>query len=665
MSAATSTSSPSFASSFADLLAFDGAEEVWAAWREGLAPEPALTVSTWADRHRVLSSRASAEPGRYRTDRTPAMREIMDVLSPGHPAERVVLMKAAQIGATEAGNNWVGYVIDRAPGPMLAVQPTVELAKRNSRQRIDPLITESPALRRKVRPARSRDAGNTVLTKEFPGGILVLTGANSAVGLRSIPARYLFLDEIDAYPPSADQEGDPVALAEARSLTFSHRRKVFLVSTPTLKGLSRIEQAYEASDQRHYLVPCPHCSHEQRLVFAHLRWEPGQPETAHYACECCEEHIEEHHKTEMLAKGRWQATAEPADGMTIGYHISALYSPVGWMSWERIVRTFLEAKKSPETLRTWINTVLGETWEDAAEGVDAHALMSRVEAWRETPAGVLVVTCGIDVQDDRVEVERIGWGTGEESWSLDHSIIYGDPSGPELWQDLDDYLLEPTVGHAGHELPVAAACIDVGGHHTHAVYAFVRDKARRRVHAIKGMAGVGRPIWPKRASRNNKGKVNLFLVGVDAAKDTIMARLRIAEPGRGYCHFPHDREPEWFRQLTAEKVQTRYHRGFPHRVWVKSPSTRNEALDCRVYGYAALIALNVRWGPLRANIEALARSAASDEEGAESPARTVARPGDAAPPPSPSATKSQEDVPRSPSRKRRHLIIVGRSSVVR
>ena len=245
-------------------------------------PDPALTVSEWADRHRVLSPRASAEPGRYRTDRTPYMRAIMDALSPSHPARRIVVMKSAQVGFTEGGNNWIGYVIHHAPGPMLAVQPTVELAKRFSRQRIDPLIAESPALRERVRPARSRDAGNTVLSKEFPAGLLVITGANSAVGLRSMPARYLFLDEVDAYPPSADEEGDPVALAEARTRTFSWRSKILLGSTPTIHGLSRIEREYEASDQRRYFVPCPHCGHMQWLQFERLRWDKGKPETAHY-----------------------------------------------------------------------------------------------------------------------------------------------------------------------------------------------------------------------------------------------------------------------------------------------------------------------------------------------------------------------------------------------
>jgi predicted RNA-binding Zn-ribbon protein involved in translation (DUF1610 family) len=291
MYAPTSTNSPRSGPTSGDddgLTDFDGAGEILRAWGNGLRPDPDLTVSEWADRHRMLSGRASAEPGRYRTVRTPYMREIMDRLSPGDPTQRIVFMKAAQVGATEAGNNWIGFAIHQAPGPMLAVQPTVELAKRNSRQRIDPLIDESPELRERVKPARSRDAGNTMLSKEFAGGILIMTGANSAVGLRSTPARYIFLDEVDAYPASADEEGDPVTLAEARSLTFAHRRKVFLVSTPTIRGLSRIEREYEASDQRRFFVPCPHCGAMQWLKFDRLRWQKGRPETAEYHCEGCD-----------------------------------------------------------------------------------------------------------------------------------------------------------------------------------------------------------------------------------------------------------------------------------------------------------------------------------------------------------------------------------------
>src|SRR5678815_2384212 len=282
------------------------AEEVYSlAAAQGALPDPLLTVSEWSDRYRTLSQRASAEPGPWRTERTPYLREIMDCLSPSSPVETVVLMKGAQIGGTEMGNNWIGYVIQQAPGPMLAVQPTVDMAKRNSKQRIDPLIEESAVLRALVSDPRSRDSGNTMLAKEFPGGILVMTGANSAVGLRSMAARSLFLDEVDAYPGDVDGEGDPVNLALARTRTFA-RRKVFMISTPKISGRSRIEAAFEDSDQRYYWLPCPLCHEYQTLKFAQIRWPKGEPEQAVYACEHCSGEIANHQKHWMLARGEWR-----------------------------------------------------------------------------------------------------------------------------------------------------------------------------------------------------------------------------------------------------------------------------------------------------------------------------------------------------------------------
>ena len=282
------------------------AEEIYyAAAAAGARPDPLLTISQWADKYRKLSQRASAEPGPWRTDRTPYLREIMDCLSPSSTVERVVFMKGAQIGGTECGNNWIGYVIHQSPGPMMAVQPTVEMAKRNSKQRVDPLIEESDVLRDLVQSPRSRDSGNTVLSKEFPGGVLVMTGANSAVGLRSMAARFLFLDEVDAYPGDVEGEGDPVNLAMARTRTFA-RRKVFLCSTPKITGMSRIEAAYEESDQRRYWVPCPICREFQVLKFAQLRWPKGHTEKTVYVCEHCGQELQNHQKQWMLPRGEWR-----------------------------------------------------------------------------------------------------------------------------------------------------------------------------------------------------------------------------------------------------------------------------------------------------------------------------------------------------------------------
>jgi phage terminase large subunit GpA-like protein len=460
---------------------------------DGLTPDPAMTVAEWADTYRILSGRAAAEAGKYRTSRTPYMREIMENLSPSSPVERIVFMKAAQTGATEAGNNFIGFVIHQAPGPILAVQPTVELAKRNSQQRIDPLIDDSEALRKIVAPARSRDSGNTVLAKRYPGGQLVLTGANSATGLRSMPARYVFLDEVDAYPGDVDGEGDPIALAEARTATFGHRKKLFLVSTPTIKGLSRIEREYEASDQRRYFVPCPHCGEMRWLQFERLRWEKGKPESAHYLCEACDAEIHEAAKTEMLAQGEWRATADGNDPRTRGYHLSALYSPVGWTSWAGIARSWEDAQANDAALKTAKNVLLGETWMESGEAPDWQRLYDRRERWTPgtVPEKALFLTAGADVQKDRIEIDVWGWGRGLESWLIDHIVIEGGPDRPAAWSELTA-LCAKTWRHAsGTPMQIVRLGVDTG-YEAPAVYAWARGQGFEQVSPVKGVDGFNR-----------------------------------------------------------------------------------------------------------------------------------------------------------------------------
>ena len=583
-------------------LAFDGAEEVLRAWRRGMRPDPDLTVSEWADKHRKLSSRASAEPGQYRTARTPYLRAIMDALSPNNPAQRISFMKAAQVGATEAGNNWIGFVIHHAPGPMLAVLPTVEMAKRTSRGRIDPLIEDSPALKERVQPARSRDAGNSMLSKEFPGGILVLTGANSATGLRSMPARYVFLDEVDAYPASADEEGDPVSLAEARTTTFAHRRKVFMVSTPTIRGLSRIEREFEVSDQRRYFVPCPHCGHMQWLQFERLRWEKGRPETAAYDCEGCEASIAEHHKTDMLARGEWRATTTSADPNAIGFHLSALYSPIGWKSWEQIARDWLAAQGSDEMLRAARNTLLGETWVESGDAPEWQRLADRREVFAaQVPVGGLFLTAGADVQKDRIEVDVWAWGRGLESWLVDHIVIPGGPSDPACWQALTDLLNRTWVHENGAVMPLAKLAIDTG-YETSAVYAWARAQGIAQVAPVKGLEGFNRatpvsgPTFVDATVNGRKLKrgARLWTVATATFKAETYRYLRIERPSEpeaavpaGMIHLPDWADSEWLKQLVAEQLVTiRNKRGYARQEWQKMRE-RNEALDTRVYARAA------------------------------------------------------------------------------
>jgi phage terminase large subunit GpA-like protein len=591
----------------ADLdLGFEGAEDLLRAWRRGTRPDPDLTVSEWADQHRWLSSRASAEPGRYRTARTPYLRAIMDALSPGHPAQRVSFMKAAQVGATEAGNNWIGFVIHHAPGPMLAVLPTVEMAKRTSRGRLDPLIADSPVLREKVSPARSRDAGNSMLSKEFPGGILVLTGANSATGLRSMPARYVFLDEVDAYPASADEEGDPVTLAEARTTTFAHRRKVFMVSTPTIRGLSRIEREYEASDQRRYFVPCPHCGTMQWLQFERLRWAKWKPETAAYHCEGCDRPIAEHHKTGMLAKGEWRTTAVSADPAAIGFHLSALYSPIGWKSWEQIARDWLAAQGSDAMLRAARNTLLGETWIESGEAPEWQRLADRRVVFpAQIPAGGLFLTAGADVQKDRIEVDVWAWGRGGTSWLVDHIVIPGGPDDPACWEKLTAVLGQSWAHEHGAFMTLAKLAIDTG-YESAAVYAWARKQGIAQVAPVKGVEGFNRatpvsgPTFVDATVNGRKLKrgARLWTVATATFKAETYRHLRNERPSdedralgltdpAGTVHLPDWVDSEWLKQLVAEQLVTiRDRRGYARQEWQKMRE-RNEALDARIYARAA------------------------------------------------------------------------------
>ena len=547
----------------------------------------------------------------------------MDCLSANDPTERVVFMKGAQLGGTEAGLNWLGYVIHHAPGLMLMVQPTMDAVRRNTSTRVDPMIAACPALRERVVEPGKKEPGNSQFRKLFPGGQLVMVGAASGVGLRSTPARYLFLDEVDAYPADVSGEGDPVALAIQRTVTFRGRRKIVMVSTPTLKGFSRIEAAYEESDKRIFEVRCPDCGAYAPITWAQIQWPEGRRDRAHRVCPDCGAVHEEHMKPALLASGRWRATAS-GDGKTAGFHLSSLYSP--FETWAEIAIEHGQVHRDPARLQVWTNTKLAETWEDqAGEVIDAEPLMARREDWGGLlPERVAVLTAGVDVQSDRLELHVIGWGRDEEAWSIDYRVIFGDPFGPRVWADLDT-ALAATYPHARAvpDLTIRAVAVDTGGQHTKAAYEYCRTRLHRRIWAIKGRGGPGIPLWPHRPSRT-KGKAPLFVIGVDAAKDALFARLRLTEPGPGVLHFPMERDAEFFRQLTAERVVTRFERGRPIRLWQpRREGERNEALDTTVYAMAALHGL-IGMG-LRLNAEADAIGTAP-AKGAPAPARPAEPP---------------------------------------
>jgi phage terminase large subunit GpA-like protein len=394
-------------------------------------------------------------------------------------------------------------------------------------------------------------------------------------------------DECDRYPTSAGSEGDPIQLARKRAATFWNR-KIVMVSTPTNKGASRIEDAFEQSDQRHYHVPCKHCEQYQVLKWANVQWQDSDPETAQYCCEHCGSLWSDAERRWAIRNGQWVAHAEFTG--VAGFAINGMYSP--WTPLSDGVRDFLSVRKNPEQLRVWTNTYLGETFEDAGETIEPLFLTDRVEDYEIlVPEEVVLLTAGADVQNDRIEISIIGWTRDFESFVIGHEVVRGDPSTPQLWQQVDSVLFKRYETYDEREMTIRATAMDSGGHFTNSVYQYAKKNAGSNVFAIKGVGGEGKPI-AGRPSKNNIGRVNLFPVGVDTAKDLLFARLRIEEPGPGYIHFPKNLDDEYFKQLTAEKVVTRFHRGFKKRVFQKIRA-RNEALDCFVYAMAALAILNV------------------------------------------------------------------------
>ena len=523
----------------------------------------------------------------------------MDVLSPSSSVERAVFMKGAQLGGTECGNNWIGYIIQCTPAPVLLVEPTLEMARRLSRQRIQAMVDSTPALQKLVKPPRERDSGNTLLSKEFLGGILIMAGANSAVGLRSMPTRFLFLDEVDAFPLDVEEEGSPLELAIKRTSTFA-RKKILMVSTPTIKGASVIESEYEQSDKRKYHVPCPHCNHFQPLVWSNIKWDKDDPSTVTYLCSECGVLIEEYLKPQMLEQGKW--VAENPESEVAGFHLNSLYSPLGWQSWSEIVRDFLKAQKDSNLLKTFVNTVLAETWEEEAEQLDPVYLTERRETYKAAiPDGVLVLTCGVDTQKDRLEATVIGWGEGYESWVIEHRILYGDPGQEMIWDELDLFLQTTYEDLHGNVFNIITAGIDSGGHFTQSVYNFVKPRQGRRIYAFKGSSQRGKPIVSG-ASKHNLGKVNLYSIGTDTAKDVLYSRLKIASPDFGYIHFPDTLKDEYFKQLTAEKIITKHKNGYPYREYNLPGGRKNETLDCFIYNIGALTILNPNFSAISRKI---------------------------------------------------------------
>ena len=548
-------------------------------------PPPRMTVAEWAEAKRHLSPEASAEPGKWQNRRAPHTVKPMESLSPSDPCETVILKWSSQVGKTECLNNAVGYVIDQDPGPCLVIQPNVKpMGEAWSKDRLAPMLRDTPCLRGKLRDTNKLASDNTILHKKFPGGHLTIGGANSPSGLASRPIRYLFCDEIDRY--EATKEGSSIKLAKKRTATFWNR-KVLYVSSPTYEKVG-IDAEYDAADQQfEWRLKCAHCEETQFPQFRHFVFDKETiRKTGHveYVCETCGgiHHSDQEHRLKLT--GEWVQVRDEG-WRSKAYWMNQFGSP--FVRWADTIIEFLDAKDDPERLQTVINTAFAETWKEPGETVDEGSIRERCEDYgTEVPDGVLFLTFGADVQQDRIELEVVGWGLGEESWSIDYQALPGDPTDGAVWADLSQYL-----GSSFGAMSIGAGCVDSGYLPTE-VYSWVQSQRRAALWATKGMAGEARPfIEPRtaRAMRLRRLKQTTYrpeILGVDEAKTLLYRRLRL-KGGAGSCHFPVGRDDEYFAQIAAEKRVTRLRKGHQVIEWIKE-NARNEALDCRVLAHAAL-----------------------------------------------------------------------------
>lgn len=558
-----------------------------------LAPPPDMTISEWADEYRRISSESSAKPGRWHTSKAPYQREIMDAIC-DVSIQKVVVMSAAQIGKTDGFIlNPIGYFMHYDPSPIMVLQPTIQLAETFSKDRLSPMLRDTPILRNKVND-KARNSGNTILQKIFPGGHVTMVGANSPSGLRSRPIRILLADEIDAYPATAGKEGDPLLLASKRLTTFWNKKEVD-VSTPTIKGTSRIETEYEHSTQEEWNVPCPACGELTPLEWANVLFDRDNLDEINYTCPHCGVVSSEIEWKERFIDGKFVA-AFPKRKVR-GFHLNTLASP--FVEWREIVEKFIHAndekkKGNIEFLKVWTNTEMGQTWEEEGEQIETDDLYKRREKYNcEVPEEVLVLTAGVDVQDDRFEAEVVGWGVDKESWGIRYQAIYGDLKLKPVWDELDAFLSQTFTTADGRRLKIICTCMDSGGHFSTQVYRFCKERTARRIFAIKGKGGADVPYF-NRPTKNNNVKAPLFTIGVDTGKAILYQRLGVTEEGPNYCHFPKDKDrgytQEYFRGLTAEKMVMTYKKGKAQYVWTLKDGgyKRNEPLDIRNYATVAL-----------------------------------------------------------------------------
>ena len=573
---------------------------------EGLKPDPYMYIDEWADEYRKLPKGASAEAGQYRTERMPYLKDLMRALSPQSKYQQAKVIKGTQLGFSEVGLNVAMYYMDIVPTSQLMILPTETLVKKHSVKKLTPSLRDMPHLSKKIKPGKTKDDIGDMFEKIYPGGSLSLAWAFSAANFRSLSCRVFVGDDINGFPSDVDNEGSPILLGKKRTDAFGTLRKIYLNSTPTKEGSCNISPEFEESDQRHYYMPCPRCTpknkelqtEENMVLFEQENFSFDYDHDTYtligdvsFCCPHCGSLIQEYEKTWMMAEKNGAKTIPHNPGhVHFGLRIPSYYSPVGFLSWNDIFTEKLAAKKLMKTgdireMQVWVNTRDAKSWKEEVTSVNVDNLPNRKEKYdAEVPSGVLVLSAGVDTQDDRFEVEVVGYGKYGETWSIDYEIIQGDPNSPETRTALATYLNKIFTCRDGSGMKIYAKGVDTGGHRTMAAYKFCKPRFKQRVFALKGSSTVSAPFINKRASKNNKGNVNLFLIGVNVGKDEFYANLEITEPGPNYVHFPDSPayDDEYFKQLTAEKRDDKTGK------WNNPHKRRNEPIDCRNYANAAL-----------------------------------------------------------------------------
>lgn len=681
-------------------------------FERSLIPPPPLTLPEWADEFRYLSRKSSARPGKWKTKQVEIARGPM--LATDEPGvETITLMVATQLLKTELLLNTIGKYIHTDPGPILVVYPNEDAAEAFSKERLSPMIAETPTLKIRVGDPRGRKSENTIPVKHFPGGFIAMVSAGSPMNLSARPVRVVLSDEIDKYMPT--KEGDPILLAEERTSTFDELEISLKIRacSPTAEETSRIWSSFQSSDQRRPYMPCPHCKHFQYLeFFRHVNWpkNAGQHETERAAiwCENCHKPWTERQRRDALQYIRWYQTRtfvccndgqdprinrhwEYVESRRTGYALckhcgsravsnshagftaSKLYSPN--ITMPKLAAKWIEAEKDIESKQTFLNTQLALPFKiEATKELASKVVAARRETWELIPDPVCVITVGVDVQAGgdgsvgRLECEVVGWNEHEESWSLGYHVFTGDPAKLEVWEELDKLLLTPIERADGRRMKILGTCIDSGGHNTEEVYKFCLARAGRNVWAIKGASDRGGqwgPVWPAHEFRRTRRRIasnhrhRPVIIGVNAAKEAIRQRLLIKEPGPGYCHFPAGRPAGYFDQLTAERLVVERKGGVMIRRWDHPRHLSNEALDARVYAYAALQGLINDRGFKPARVARILAAPREAEDAAEVPAIVI-------PPPTlpGNPTPSQPPAAVIPPPPARISAVVARRSVV-